>query len=47
MLTTRSNQLPDNFDDNAEHIKVEGIFFELSPLSDADGDDKDCQVGEL
>ena len=39
--------LPDDFDNNAEHVEVQGIFFELSPLGDADGDHKDGQVGEL
>jgi hypothetical protein len=39
--------LPDDFDNNAEYVEVEGIFFELPPLGDADGDDEDGQVGEL
>jgi hypothetical protein len=41
------SSLPDNFDDDAEHIEVEGILFELFPLSDADGNDENGQVGEL
>jgi hypothetical protein len=46
-MTTRRKVLPDDFDNNAEHVEVEGVFFELPPLGDADGDDEDGQVGEL
>jgi hypothetical protein len=41
------SDLPDNLNNNAEQVKVEGIFFELCPLGNADGNNKDSQVGEL
>jgi hypothetical protein len=41
------SNLPDDFDDDAEDVEVEGIFFEFFSLSDADGNDKNGQVGEL
>lgn len=37
----------DNFDDDAEQVEVEGVFLELLPLRDADGNDEDGEVGEL
>ena len=37
----------DDFDDDAEQAEVEGVFLEVFPLGDADGDDEDGEVGEL
>ena len=39
--------LPDDFNDDAEQVEVEGIVFELFSLGNADRDDKDAEVGEL